>query len=197
MARIKPSEKKPDGKAITPKPIPAPTPLSISVSKQAVKVKPQATTTPTKASEPTPTLKKTAEQPKRRTLQDRRPALKELQEPAERKIVTKPIYSEEAGVVTKTISETKEVVPKPEQRSTARPARSKSGVILGKGTRTKQIEEARGQQVRAIEDAQAAYTMRQREDTAIARGFEQKKREQEEASYRLSLDTQGRYMRKR
>lgn len=177
MARIKASEKKNEEGAITPKPIS------------------QAATTPTKASEPKPIPKPkvATEQPKRRTLQDRRPALKKVQEPLEHKIVTKPIYTEDAGVTTKTISETKEVVPKP--KPIIRPVRSKSGAIFDKETRTKQIEEARSQQERAIEDAQAAYATRQREEADTARGFEQKKREQEEVSYRLGLDSQGRYHR--
>ena len=188
MARIKTSEKETEGKAITPKPTLTP--------KQSVKAKTLVTITQTKAQKPIPEPKRTTEQPTRRTLQDRRPALKELQKPVERKIVTKPVYDKRDNITTKRISETKEVVIKPTGTSkpgqgtlTAKPLLSG----MGRGP----ITEARLQQERAIEEARAVNTAQQREETDAVQAFEQKKREQEEAGYRLSLDNQGRYLRKR
>ena len=140
-----------------------------------------------------PTLKE-ATQPKRRTLQDRRPALKELGQPEERKIVSKPVYDTKDGVVTKKISETKEAVPRsqgaPRQEvSTLTPTPTPIRPV------TSEVAAARRQQESAIEEARAAHAAQEREQIHVTRASEEKRREREEAGYRVSLDDQGRYSR--
>ncbi|MEA1998096.1 MAG: hypothetical protein U9N61_02050 [Euryarchaeota archaeon] len=196
MARIKHS-KEPAEEAATPKRTqkPFPSERTVIVAKQHVGISPKKAPEPLKPEE-------TVKQPKRRTLQDRRPALKELQKPVERKIVTKPIYGKSDGIVTKTISETKEIVVKPKstpEQGTlrAKPLQPRAEAITGRGVGGSRITEARLQQEQAIAEARAVHAAQQREEADTTRAYEQRKREQEEASYRLSLDNQGRYTRKR
>ena len=141
--------------------------------------------------EPTP---KDAEQPKRRTLQDRRPTLKGLERQGERKVISKPVYDTKGGVITKKIQETKEAVP----RSQGAPRQEASTLTLTPTPIrpvTSEVAEARRQQERAIEEARAAHATQEREQIQDTRAFEQKKREREEAGHRLSLDNQGGHSR--
>ena len=184
MARIKPS-KEPKEKAVAPKP----TPKQTVETKQQPNIIPKGTATP---------VIKATTQPKRRTLQDRRPALKELQKPVERKIVTKPVYDKKGGITTKRTSETKEVVIKP----VSAPSKSQKTLTPkplphGRSVGDLAIAKARQQQEQAIDEARTAYTTKQQEAAEDLQAFNQKEREQGEAGYRLSLDSQGRYQRNR
>jgi hypothetical protein len=186
MARIK-ATKAVDEKLITPKPILKQTPK-----------------------EPVKPIVKDAPQPKRKTLQERRPALNGLNTPVERKLVAKPIYGKEDGTKTKAISQTKVIVKRqtpistPTTRTTAatatttvtlRPKPQKGEATQGRAIENTKIIEARKQQERAIEEAQAAYTAKQRQMDDSIEALEEKKRIQE-VDGNLYLDTRGRYTRK-
>ena len=181
MARIKHS-KESEESVVTSKPTPP-------ASRQMVNAKEQASITLNVT--PIPAPKETG-QPKRRTLQDRRPTLKGLQRPVERKIVTKPTYSKEGNTVTKGASETKEIVAKPVSASklgvpTVKPLYQKDKSPLNGVVGVSRVVQARQQQERAIEAAQAMQATQQREGTDMTQAPEQR---------RLSLDSQSRYQRK-
>lgn len=181
MARIKATEAV-DEKLITPKPI----------SKQTPKepVKPSVTETT---------------QPKRKTLQERRPALKDLNTPVERKLVAKPVYRTEDGIKTKAISETKITVKAPTPTAstatatatvTIRPKQKKEQATLGRAAENTKIIEARRQQERAIEEAQAAYTTKQRQTDDSIIALEEKRRTERTVNRDLYADNRGRYYKK-
>lgn len=175
--------KESEGGVVTPKPT--------TINKQ------KPTTESGKIEEPK--VKALSIQPKRKTLQDKRPALKNLSKLVERKIVSKPVYGKQEGTVTKTISETKEVI----QKTTLGPTkpipkvRPKGVSALGGRAAKKDLIYARKQQERAIEEAQAAAAVKERRLGDSISESEQRRREKEEADYRLSLDSQSRYHRGR
>lgn len=143
-------------------------------------------------------------QPKRRTLQDRRPALRDLSKPVERKIISKPVYSKQEGTITKAILETKEVIPTParsapklEPKEPIPKVRPKGKSALSNRAVGTDLVYAREQQERAIEEARAAAAAKEREKGKSILESEQERREKWEAGYRLSLDNQGRFHRGR
>ena len=175
MARMKPSTESEES-GMTPKPTP----------KQTVGARQQ----------PNIISKETVTQPKRRTLQDRRPALKELRRPIVQKITTKPIYDKANSITTEEASETKGAVIKPIGTLKQR-AQTPKPLPQGRSVGDVTIAKARQQQEQAIDEARAAHIAKQREETDTAHTSEEGRREREEASYRLSLDNKGRYYRKR